>query len=318
MKFPEISDNERLEKLNIPDGLLDVVIDTDTFNEIDDQFALVTALLSPERLNINAIYAAPFHNERSSGPAEGMEKSFTEIFKLLSKLNKQDDKCLVFRGATEFLSHIDIPSINNASLDLVSKAMLREDNDPLYVISIGAITNVASAILIEPLIVKKIVVIWLGGHSLDWPDTAEFNMKQDIIASKTVLDSGVPLVLIPCMGVTSHLQTTVAELTKNIKGKGPVGDYLFDTFSGYESDHFGWSKVIWDISAIAFLINQDWTPSRYIKSPVLLDSLKWQIENNRHLIRYVYYVHRDPIFKDLFIKLEKTLVVKEEGEVHKK
>jgi purine nucleosidase len=40
-----------------------VVIDTDAANEIDDQFALAWALLSPERLDVLAVYAAPFSFE---------------------------------------------------------------------------------------------------------------------------------------------------------------------------------------------------------------------------------------------------------------
>ncbi len=54
---------------------IDVVLDTDTYNEVDDQFALIYAVLSNE-INLIAIYATPFHNERSSGPEDGMLKSY--------------------------------------------------------------------------------------------------------------------------------------------------------------------------------------------------------------------------------------------------
>lgn len=37
-----------------------LLIDTDTANEIDDQFALAWALLSPEHMNVQAVTAAPF------------------------------------------------------------------------------------------------------------------------------------------------------------------------------------------------------------------------------------------------------------------
>ena len=57
-----------------------MVLDTDTYNEIDDQFAVVYALISPE-LDVQAVYAAPFHNNRSSGPGDGMEKSYEEILR---------------------------------------------------------------------------------------------------------------------------------------------------------------------------------------------------------------------------------------------
>ena len=53
-------------------------------------------------------------------------------------------------------------------------------------VSIGAITNIASAILMNPEIVNRMVVVWLGGHALSWPDTEEFNMVQDIAAARIV------------------------------------------------------------------------------------------------------------------------------------
>ena len=60
----------RLKRLAPRSGPLHMVLDTDTYNEVDDQFALAYALLSPEKLHVDAIYAAPFHNNRSTGPAE--------------------------------------------------------------------------------------------------------------------------------------------------------------------------------------------------------------------------------------------------------
>lgn len=82
-----LSEQERLDKLTPPPaGKIRMVLDTDTYNEIDDQFALVHALLSPERLKVEAVYAAPFHNERSNGPEDGMERSYEEILRLLELL----------------------------------------------------------------------------------------------------------------------------------------------------------------------------------------------------------------------------------------
>ena len=77
--------------------------------------------------------------------------------------------------------------------------------ETLYVAAIGAPTNIASALLMEPELVKKIVVIWLGGQPLYFPHGIEFNLMQDIEASRVLFNSGVPLVLIPCMNVASLL-----------------------------------------------------------------------------------------------------------------
>ena len=63
-----LDDAERLRLLTPRRGRVRAVLDTDTYNEINDQFALVQLVLSPERIGLEAIYAAPFHNDRSTGP----------------------------------------------------------------------------------------------------------------------------------------------------------------------------------------------------------------------------------------------------------
>ena len=103
MNFPKISDAVRLERLRPPAGRVRMVLDTDTYNETDDQFALVHALLSPEQLAVEAVYAAPFHNERSDGPGHGMELSYQEILRLLRRLGRSADG-FAFRGSTGYLT----------------------------------------------------------------------------------------------------------------------------------------------------------------------------------------------------------------------
>ena len=93
-----------LERLKRPEGKIDVALDTDTYNEIDDQFALAYLLSSPEKMNVKAIYAAPFHNEKSDGPADGMEKSFQEIHRILGLMGREELKERVFRGARSYLA----------------------------------------------------------------------------------------------------------------------------------------------------------------------------------------------------------------------
>ncbi|MHB1483097.1 MAG: nucleoside hydrolase [Saccharofermentanales bacterium] len=301
MNFIKPSNSFLLGRLKIPAGKIHVVIDTDTYNEVDDQFALAYALKSPEKLIVDAVYAAPFHNDRSTGPEDGMEKSFDEILKIVKMLNVSPDG-FVFHGSTSYLKSEEIPQESEAARDLVKRAMECTDG-PLYVVALAAITNIASAILIEPRIIDKIVVVWLGGHALSWQDTKEFNLMQDVYASRIILDSGVPLVQIPCAGVTSHLLTTVQELEHYLLGKSEIGTYLTEIVKGYADRPYGWSKIIWDISAVAWLINADWVPTSIIHSPILTDQLTWSFDERRHFIRSATYVLRDNIFGDLFKKL---------------
>ncbi len=303
MKFPALSETWRLERLAPPTGPVDIVLDTDTYNEVDDQFAVVYALLSPEKINLQALYAAPFFNNRSTGPADGMEKSYQEIHRLLDRIDVSPEG-LVFRGSTTYLPDREHPCESEAARDLVAKAMARdEEDDPLYVATIGCITNVASAILMEPEIIKRIVIVWLGGHAFHWPDTKEFNLWQDPDAARVVFDCGVPVVQIPVMGVCSHLHTTIPEIERYVQGCGEIGDYLAETVKAYHKDHYAWSKVIWDISSIAYLLDESWTPTALVHSPILTDQGTWSFDNRRHLIRSAVHVNRDPIFRDLFAKL---------------
>jgi len=301
MKFPAISNTMRFERLQPPTGKVRMVLDTDTYNEIDDQFAVVHALLSPEQLDVEALYAAPFFNSRSTGPADGMEKSYQEILRLLDKLNISPDG-FVFRGSTCYLPDWDNPCQSEAATDLVKRAMA-VDESPLYVVAIGAITNVASAILIEPKIIERIVVVWLGGNPLHWRSAREFNLGQDLNSSRLIFDCGVPLVHIPCHGVASHMLTTIAEMERYVQGQGAIGDYLVEIFKAYRADHYAWSKVLWDISAIAYLINDSWTPTEIVHTPILTDQMTWSFDNSRHFIRIATFVNRDAIFRDLFTKL---------------
>jgi hypothetical protein len=70
------------DRLTPPEGKVDAVVDSDTYNEIDDQFAVAYALLSHGHMTVEAVYAAPFHNERSSSAGDGMRKSYEEIVRI--------------------------------------------------------------------------------------------------------------------------------------------------------------------------------------------------------------------------------------------
>lgn len=302
MKWNLLPADELVRRLEPPKGRVKMVLDTDTYNEVDDQFALAYSLLSPEKLDVLAVYAAPYFNDRSSGPEDGMEKSYAEIVRLLGKMGRTSEG-FVFKGSRGYLPDGETPVESEAARDLVKKAMATPEGELLYVVAIGAITNVASAILMEPEIVKKICVVWLGGHPLSASTAREFNLMQDVPAARVVLDCGVPFTLVPCMGVASHLLATVPDMKDAIGGKNALCDALVELFGEYSSDHFGWAKEIWDVSTIAYLVNPDWIPTVLEHSPLLTDDCHWAHDANRHFIRVATFARRTPIFRDLYRKL---------------
>ena len=256
---PALSESQRLIQLKPPTSRpVEMVLDTDTYNEIDDQFALVYALLSPE-LDVQAVYAAPFLNDRSpkrrrrhGEELRGDPAGPRQAGRLPRRLRLSRRR--------EFIADPTAPESSPATRDLIARAMEHSPADPLYVVAVGAITNVASALLIEPSILPNVVVVWLGGNGHDWPDQREFNYQQDLHAARTIFDSGVPFVQLPCTPVVTHLATTVPEMKAHVDGQGAIGDYLFQIFVDYHEDHFAWSKVLWDMAAVAWVVNPELAP----------------------------------------------------------
>lgn len=349
----KLTNEELLERLKPKTGKLKIVIDSDAFNEVDDQFAIAWALKSTNRVCVEAIYAVPFSHqtfsqltvsnqlkpmlkgmvENAKGTAEGMEQSYQEILNLCNLLNI-DVKQKVFRGSPDFLQDKYQPVESEAARDLINRVM--QSNELIYVIAIGALTNIASAILMEPSIVNNMVVIWLGGQPLEFGHGIEFNMMEDVLATQVVFDSRVPLVMIPCMNVASHLSVSREELELNLKGKSKVGSYLSDivtqNFGAKEMYNFmipfyrhtylkdcddyeeedikmfssgdvAWSRIIWDISAIAYLLNPNWVLTKVVPTPILRADLSYEIDVNRHPMRVATYAFRDTIFGNLFASL---------------
>lgn len=303
MEWPKLPVETMLKRLEPPTGHIDIVLDTDTYNEVDDQFALYYALLSPERMTVQAVYAAPFHNFRSEGPEDGMEKSYNEILRLIKKM-KISPEGFAFKGSRNYLPAPGTPVDSPAARDIIARAMARPDGDPLYVVETGCITTVASALLMEPRLVEKIVVVFLGGNTYSWDSAKEFNLMQDIFAAQVVFDSGVPLIQLPAMTVTALLTTSIHELRACIGGKNEICDTLVQLCDEYYDDHYARSKEIWDIGAIAFLVNSEWVRSSLIHSPRLSEDGYFSSQDTtRHFIRQAYHIIRDEVFRDLFDKL---------------
>lgn len=298
---------QRLKNLEIPTGPVDMVLDTDAYNEIDDQFAISYALHATEKLNVLALYAAPFFNNRSNSPADGMERSYQEILKLL-RLSKLE--CPVYRGSDRYLPDEQTPVASDAAKHLTELAMRYSPENPLYVVAIGAITNVASALLMKPEIADNIVVVWLGGNALEWHDNIEFNIRQDVASARVVFASGAPLVMLPCLGVVSAFTSTEPELTYWLKGKNDLCDYLVqhtvEAANEYAKGRV-WSRVIWDVTTVGWLLNDGrrFMLDKLIPTPIPEYDHHYAQDPRRPLCRYVYHINRDALMGDLFAHISR-------------
>ena len=286
---------------------IDVVIDTDAFNEVDDQFAISYLLSHEESLHTVALYAAPFFNGNSTSPADGMEKSYRELSHILTLAGREDLIPCSYRGSDAYLPDEKTPVLSDAARDLAARAMNYSAQSPLTVLAIGAITNIASALLLKPEIAERLHVIWLGGHAHSYCDTKEFNMKQDIAAARVVFGCGVPLVQLPCYGVWNPLRTNKPELLHWFADKNPLSDYLARNMVE-EAERWSklptWGRVIWDVTAVAWIADREGMLTSVLRhAPIPEYDGYYSEDPTRHFMRFVSGINRDALMWDLVKKL---------------
>ena len=83
-KFPKLSNEKILLNLSNPFGKNKLILDTDTANEIDDQFALAWTLLSGDKINLLGVTAEPYsfqHHKEELLEAFNIIKEKKEISK---------------------------------------------------------------------------------------------------------------------------------------------------------------------------------------------------------------------------------------------
>lgn len=293
-----------LANLRPPKGMVDVILDTDTYNEIDDQFALAYLLKKCDQLKTVGVCAAPFLNGRSESPLDGMLKSYNEIFKVLDLCDRGDLKTSVYKGSDRYLADESTPVKSDAAEFMAKISESYSPEKPLYIVAIGAITNVASAFLINPKMAENTVVVWLGGKARHCSDCSEFNMSQDYAAARVIMKSGVPFVQLPCKGVVDRFTSCKSELEHYLVGKNRLATYLAENTIAYcESSRkdYPWTKVIWDVTAVAWLLNGD---GRFMANRIE----EVRLPNSSHVyeaplagtsMAYVCEIHRDALFADL-------------------
>ena len=306
MDTPYNRDTNEFERVNswkeiynkLSNKKINVILDTDTYNECDDQFALSYLLKSQNLFNIDAITIAPYsHKKRNVSVEEGQELSYNEVLKICKWLNF-DTTNKVFKGSLNYL--VNGYNEENEAVDKIIE--IAKKNNKTYILGIGAITNIALAIKKEPKIIDKIEVIWLGGNEPRYKGNLEFNFRQDVEAVKIVFESEVELTIIPCKDVASILRTNIEILNENMKDN-ELNTYLKNRF--YNDGYHGIqeSRVIWDISVIAYMINKNWFEMEDINSPNIKEDTSYEINTTNHKIKFVTKIDKDEIYNDLFKKL---------------
>lgn len=194
-----------------------VIIDTDAYAEGDDQFAIVHALLTP-KFDVVGIIAEHF------GKNNSMQKSYDEIIRILTLMGLED-RVPVFKGAEDPLVDRNTARISEGANFIIEEA-LKVDERPLFVLNIGAITNLASAYLISPNIQDKLLAVWIGGGPYPFGHM-DFNSANDINAVNVIMSSSIELWQIPLTAYTM-MEVSFHELFERVRPCGNIGRYLVD------------------------------------------------------------------------------------------
>jgi inosine-uridine nucleoside N-ribohydrolase len=228
-----------------PPGPLRVIIDTDTGNEVDDQWAVALALGFPQRLKIEGFVVAHYGQR---GGIKGIEKSRTSLEATLAAAG-QSDRFPIKNGSDPFVYRERVPESEGVEF-ILKTARTATPESPLWLILLGPATDAAAALLKDPTIADRLIVFWHGRS--DWPRRcANFNAMNDPLATQLLFE-------LPCRYVLfdtgTDLTMPMVESERRVGSAGPLGRFLHDIRkrSAYTRRD---DKGMFDLGDIAALID---------------------------------------------------------------
>lgn len=283
-----------------------IILDTDMGNEIDDMFALVYLLASKE-LELKALTIAPF----AASPiypgvslAKANDISYDLTMKILELSSRMDLKNRVFRGAETY--YYEDPSKTNPAVEAMQNILISAPDT--VIAAIGTPVNVSLLFNLYPELAKTTKVVWLGGNGLGYPCNKEFNFSQDQEAVRKLYSSCRNLTIMPCKNVASNLACSQAELSWYLEGS-VLGDFLIEQLLAFQDVELAstvyicYTKVLWDISVIAYLINSSWFETVEMGAPLVNDDETYSFIEGRPAVTFVVNLIRNPLMNDFFSKL---------------
>jgi purine nucleosidase len=229
-----------------------VVIDADTANEIDDLYAIVRALLEP-RFRVIGLSSAQWNHRLS--PPDTVLRSQAINQELLRLMNRRDVPAPIGAemimgkpwGGTE-------PSDSPAAQFIIRSARAMPRGEKLRVVSLGATTNLASAIALAPDIVPMLACYVLAGRYYAerrvW-DKDEFNVRNDLNATNFLFNAeGLELHVMP-VNVLTEFKFEQQATVEGLVGKGEVWDYLANRWLSFAPGHGQW--IMWDLALVQAL-----------------------------------------------------------------
>ena len=282
-----------------------VIINSDAKNEADDQYAIVHALLSPS-LDVRGLVAAHFGDSRSTTSMADSRKEMD----LLLRLMEMQGQVTVANGAPAAIADGHTPQDSQGARLIIDESRLASPDDPLYVAFLGPLTDMASAILLDPDIVRRpIVVIWIGGVGYDGIETypgVEFNLGNDITAANVVYDSGIAVWQVPS-NVYSQVSVSYTELEERIGGTSKLADYLISQMIEWNATYHREpieSRSLGDSPAVSLMLYPRGGNFRTVPAPRFGREGHY-LPGSGHPVRVVEAVDVRFLIEDMFAKIRR-------------
>ena len=269
-----------------PEGRLRVIIDADTANEIDDQYALALVLGNPKRFALEGIVAAHFGD---AGGHRGVDRSLEETNRVLEKAGLAGS-VPVKRGADPIL-YADKPGTSEGVDFIIDAARAATPQEPLWLVMLGPATDGVLALLREPKIADRVVMFWHGRSA--WPNEClNFNAVNDPKAARLLFTLRCRLVL---FDTGTHLTIPSEESAKRFGPLGPLGSYLHE-IRGRKPEFGSPKKGVFDLGDIAALVDPACVKFERVEAPSVRQNMRYDFTRPQGQIVRIHDVDRDRSF----------------------
>lgn len=303
-----------------------VLFDTDANNEVDDQHALAYLLFNGGAFQVEGVTVNATYN---GGAIDSHYREAETVIRLCGV----EGRFPLVKGANK-----DFTTIRNAihqssfdgseAVNLIIDRAHRVPTQPLVLIAVGKLTNVALALMKDSTIAAKIRVVWLGSN---YPEPGEYNQDNDTAALNYLLSSSVPFEMVTVRygkpSGTDAVKVTREEIRQQMTSKGPqaaqpvmgrhgtaftsFGDYSVNLFEHIELYGTPPARSLFDMAAVAIIKDSSWASRREIPAPILMSNQWVEQPSNRRLITVWENFDRSAIMQDFFQTMSQYQLVQE-------
>jgi inosine-uridine nucleoside N-ribohydrolase len=189
---------------------------------------------------------------------------------------------------------------------IIERAKAGSVDDPLWVLGLGACTDLASAILKDPDILDKVRYVFHARNDANWPvRSKQFNVKNDIHAARTLLKTWVPLVW---FDTGTHLCCPMALTEKYLASTGGLGKFIHE----FRFKDPSWklnTKGFYDLGDLVYLLEPEACTVEVIKAPTMDEYMFFDHEYTNGKMVRVFDIDNNRAWNLLFEGFAKNYTV---------